>query len=179
MTVRPMQYLPANILLTKAIQVKPRDLTGRSFQRLIDDMVESMYWYHGVGIAANQIGSRYRLCIIQLPEDQEPRVLINPRITRRAGEREVTEGCLSLPGHRGNIIRSERVWATALDRHGAPLNFDGVDGLLAQALEHETDHLDGIAYIDHLRSPDDLFEVERQPDGPEGDNWHRSDSTED
>ena len=159
MAVRPMHYLPDPILRSKTVSVQLRDVKSASIQRLIDDLVESMHYYHGVGIAANQVGSRHRICIIQRPEDTEPFVLVNARITRREGQRRVTEGCLSLPSFQGCIHRSEQVWATAWDRSGKKLTFDGVTDLLAQALEHETDHLNGIAYIDHLSSPDDLHYI--------------------
>ena len=107
------------------------------------------------------MGSRLRICVIQRPEeDPEPWVLVNVEITRREGEREVTEGCLSLPSYQGTIIRSEQVWAKAKDRHGKPVHIKGATELLAQALEHETDHLNGTVYTDHLRSPGDLWRLE-------------------
>nr|ABZ09343.1 putative Polypeptide deformylase [uncultured marine microorganism HF4000_APKG7H23] len=160
MAIRPLRYLPDQLLRTKTVSLRARDVQSPAVQRLIDEMIESMHHYNGVGIASNQVGSRYRICIIQRPEeDAVPFVLVNPRITRREGEREVTEGCLSLPGYQGGIVRSERVWVTALDRQGKQVQLRGETGLLAQALEHETDHLDGVAFIDHLRSPDDLYEI--------------------
>ena len=166
-----MRYLPDPVLRSKTVSVRLRDVKSPPIQRLIDDMVESMHYYQGVGIAANQVGSRHRICVIQRPEDPEPFVLVNARITRREGQREVTEGCLSLPGFLGHILRSEQVWATAWDRSGKKLTFSGVTDLLAQALEHETDHLNGTAYVDHLRSPDHLrpIEQEEQADGAEED----------
>ena len=160
MTVRQMRYLPDPILRQKSVALKNTDLEDPSIQKLIDDMIESMHHYSAVGIAANQSGSRYRICIIQRPEDELPYILINPRITRREGERELTEGCLSLPGFQGRIIRSTKVWAKALDRTGNPISFNAETGLLAQALEHETDHLSGIAYIDHVRTTEDLYRLE-------------------
>ena len=160
MAIRPMRYLPDPILRRKAVALKETDLQDPLIQKLIDDMIESMHHYHGVGIAGNQSGSRYRICIIQRPEDASPFILINPQITKREGEREITEGCLSLPGFQGKIIRSTKVWAKALDRTGSPISFKAETGLLAQALEHETDHLNGIAYIDHLRSTEDLYKLE-------------------
>jgi peptide deformylase len=113
-----------------------------------------------VGIAANQVGSLKRICIIQMPEDEEPTVLVNLEVTRKEGEREVTEGCLSLPGYQGRILRAEKVWARAVDLDGKPVRYKGAEGLLAQALEHECDHLDGILYTDYIRTPEDLYEVE-------------------
>ena len=171
MAIRPMRYLPDRILRSKAVSVRLPDVRSPALQKLIDDMIESMHYYNGVGIAANQLGSRHRVCIIQRPEeDPEPLVLVNARITRREGQRDVTEGCLSLPGFQGHILRSERVWATAWDRTGKKIELDGETDLLAQALEHETDHLNGVAYIDHLRSHDDLYPLEQanETNGPEG-----------
>ena len=158
MPVLPMRYMPDPILREKARKV--RDLKDPALRKLVDDMIESMYHYSGVGIAANQVGSLKRICIIQTPDDEEPMVLVNLEVTRKEGEREVTEGCLSLPGYQGRILRAERVWARAVDLDGNPVRFKGVDGLLAQALEHESDHLDGVLYTDFIRTPEDLYEVE-------------------
>ncbi len=159
LAILPLRYIPDAILRAKTVRL--RDLRDPAIQRLIDEMIESMVHYNGVGLAANQVGSRHRICIIQRPEeDPEPLVLVNAEVTRREGEREVTEGCLSLPTYQGTIIRSERVWAKARDRHGKPIQFKGATDLLAQALEHETDHLNGTVYTDHLRSPGDLWRLE-------------------
>ena len=116
--------------------------------------------YYGVGVAAQQVGSLKRVCVIQLPEDEEPTVLINLEVTRKEGEREVTEGCLSLPGWQGYILRAEKVWARAVGLDGKPIKYKGVEDLLAQALEHESDHLDGKLFVDLIRDKNDLFEVE-------------------
>jgi len=141
---------------------------GPSIQRLIDDMIDTMHQQHGVGIAANQIGSPLRIAIIEIPhneneeEDRESLdhvhqfVLINPEIVRRVGEREVDEGCLSIPGLRGRLKRSIRVTAKALDREGKEYRIKA-HGLLAQALEHETDHLNGTLYIDRVDKVEDLW----------------------
>ena len=139
---------------------KVKDPTTPKMRKLVNDLVESMYHYRGVGIAANQVGSPHRVCIIQLPEDEEPRVLFNLEVTRKDGEREVVEGCLSLPGYQGLILRADRVWASALDGEGKRVRIKGATDLLAQALEHECDHLDGVVYLDLLRSNDDLWVVE-------------------
>jgi peptide deformylase len=158
MSVLPLRYIPDPILRQKAQKV--RHIDDPIVQQLIVDMIDSMRYYNGVGIAANQVGALQRICIIQLPDDESPRVLINLNVTRTDGEREVTEGCLSLPGYQGRITRSEKVWATAVDGEGKPLRLKGVTDLLAQALEHELDHLDGTLYLDLLQSRDDLWEVE-------------------
>ena len=140
-----------------------------SLQRLIDDMIETMHDSYGVGLAANQVGVLQRVIVLQLPEDEEPRVFINPEIVRREGEREVEEGCLSIPGYRGLVLRSVKVRAKGLDRRGKPVRVKGEE-LLAQALEHEIDHLDGVLYIDRLVDRDKLWkeepeeESEQQPE---------------
>lgn len=157
MTVLPMQYIPNPILRERARKVRKFD--DPNLRVLADDMIDSMRHYNGVGIAANQVGSLKRICIIQLPEDEEPTVLLNLEITRMEGEREVTEGCLSLPGWQGRILRAEKVWARAVDLDGKPIRYKGVEDLLAQALEHESNHLDGKLYIDYIRAQGDLYEV--------------------
>lgn len=131
------------------------------------DMVETMHAEQGVGLAANQVGSLQRVAVIQLPEWEEALVLINLEIIRREGEREVEEGCLSIPGYRGMVKRSQRVRARALDLNGKQIRIKA-EGLLAQALEHETDHLKGILYIDHLISRESLRKITYEPEaGPE------------
>ena len=153
-----MHYIGQDaILRQKAIKVK--DLNDPALRKLAEDMIESMHHYAGVGLAANQIGSTKRICVIQMPEDAEATVLINLEVQRKEGERDVTEGCLSLPGWQAYVPRAEKVWARATGLDGKTIKFKGVEGLLAQALEHECDHLDGILFIDHVRSKDDLYEV--------------------
>lgn len=159
MAVLQMHYIPHPVLRERARKV--RDFADPGLRKLADDMIESMRYYNGVGLAANQIGALKRICVIQMPEDEEPTVLLNLEITRKEGEREVTEGCLSLPGWQGRILRAEKVWARGVGLDGKPIRYKGATELLAQALEHECDHLDGVLYTDHLRAPDDLYEVEQ------------------
>ena len=139
-----------------------------SLKKLTGDMIETMHAHNGVGIAANQVGSLQKVCIIQTPEMEEPMVLINPEITNREGEREVVEGCLSIPGYRGTVKRSVKVRARALGLDGKVIRINA-DDLLAQALEHETDHLNGILYVDCLVSHDSLWKIsdESEDDEPE------------
>jgi peptide deformylase len=158
LTVLPLRYAPDPVLRTKTARI--RDIDSR-MQKLIDDMIETMHANQGVGLAACQVGVPWRLAVIQLPEEEFVHVLINPDIVRRENEREVEEGCLSIPGYRGSLKRSERVKVRALDRNGKVVRIKA-DGLLAQALEHETDHLDGTLYTDRLASSDDLFKIEPQ-----------------
>lgn len=129
-----------------------------SIQRLIDDMIETLHSEHGVGLAAPQVGSLLRVIVIQVPE-QEVIALVNPEIIKRSGERMIEEGCLSLPGYRGVIKRSVNVTAKGRDRQGKEVRIKA-DELLAQALEHEIDHLDGVLYIDYLDSLDQLYKIE-------------------
>lgn len=147
MAVLQLTHSPDPMLRRRTRWVKQID---SSIQRIIDDMIETMHAQRGVGLAANQVGIPLRLAVIQTEEEDEPIVLINPEIVRRKGEREVDEGCLSIPGYRGTVRRSVKVRAKALDRNGKPFRIRAEGGVLAQALEHETDHLNGVLYTDHL-----------------------------
>jgi len=159
MTVRPIRYLGDPVLRKPARKVSRID---DSIRRLIEDMTESMYAAHGVGIAAPQIGVPLRVVVIGLP-DEPPFALINPEVTKRSGERRLDEGCLSVPGYRGNITRSVSVAVKALDEHGREIRIKSEDDLLAQALEHEVDHVNGTLYVDHLDSKDDLIKLDAVP----------------
>lgn len=127
-------------------------------KKFTQDMVETMHAEEGVGLAANQVGSLQKVAVIQLPDWEEPLVLINPEIVEREGEREVVEGCLSIPGYRGMVKRSEKVRARARGLDGKVIRINA-EGLLAQALEHETGHLNGSLYVDHLVSADQLWKI--------------------
>ncbi len=162
MAVLPMVTYPDPVLRRKAMRVTSID---GSIGRLIDDMVETMHETGGVGLAAPQVGIPLRVAVIELP-GEETIVLVNPKIVKRSGERQVEEGCLSLPGYRGEIQRSVKVTAKGLDRYGREIRIKG-EGLLAQALEHEIDHLNGTIYIDHLEGIDKLFPVAPDVETPE------------
>ncbi len=157
MSVLPMRIVPDEMLREKAKRVS--DVNSSSIRRLIDDMIETMREAQGVGLAANQVGVLQRVIIIQLPEEEEPKILINPELVKQEGEREVEEGCLSIPGYRGIVRRSEKVRVKALDRKGKAIKVKA-DELLAQALEHEIDHLNGVLYIDRLVDKDSLVKIE-------------------
>ncbi|MDY6912453.1 MAG: peptide deformylase [Chloroflexota bacterium] len=131
-----------------------------SIQALIDDMIETLQDAYGAGLAAPQVGKLLRVIVIEMPEE-EPFALINPEIVKKSGEREVTEGCLSYPGYQAEINRAESVTCKGLDRNGKAIRIKA-NGLLAQALEHEIDHLQGVLYIDHLESEDKLYKIEPQ-----------------
>ena len=156
MAVHPIVYLPDPVLREKAKRVPKIDA---SIRRLVEEMVESMHAANGVGLAAPQIGVSLRVIVIGLP-DEEPFALINPEIVRVSGERRVEEGCLSVPGYRAELTRSLKVVAKGLDLDGKEIRKKGKDDLLAQALEHEIDHINGTLYIDHLPSLDLLEKVD-------------------
>ena len=155
MAVLNIRTLPDPILRQKARRVTRID---DKLQQLIDDMIDTMRDAHGVGLAANQVGYLQRVVVIEIPEDEQVYVLINPEITRRQGERVVEEGCLSIPGYRGELSRSLKVRVRALDRNGETIKIKA-EGLLAQALEHDTDHINGTLYIDHLQEADHLWRI--------------------
>ena len=154
MAVIPIRILPDPVLRQKAKRVRGVD---SSIQRLIDDMIETMRAAPGVGLAAPQVGTPLRVAVIELPEE-EVITLINPRVIKRVGERLVEEGCLSIPGYQGVVKRSVSVTVKGYNREGKEVRYKA-EGLLAQALEHETDHLNGILYIDHLESPGKLYKI--------------------
>lgn len=166
-TVLRIRILPDPILRQKAKKVGKVPLSMKKFS---EDMIETMHAEEGVGLAANQVGELQKVAVIQLPEWEEALVLINPEIVRQEGEREIEEGCLSIPGYRGLVKRSERVRARARGLDGKVIRINA-DELLAQALEHEIDHLNGVLYIDRLVSPEKIWKVpqpEEAADGGEG-----------
>ena len=154
MAVLSIVTRPEAVLRQKTRKVTSID---DSIQRLIDNMVDTMRAASGVGLAAPQIGISLRLAVIEIP-DEDVIVLINPEIVKKGGQRRIDEACLSIPGYQGTIKRSEWVKVKALDRRGKEFRIKGEE-LLVQALEHEIDHLDGILYVDHLESPDDLRKI--------------------
>jgi peptide deformylase len=122
-------------------------------QKLIDDMVDTMYAAPGVGLAANQVGVSKRVAVIDLSVGKRPNqlhVFINPEIVERVGEFIDDEGCLSIPDFTEGVIRPQRVKVAYTDRNGEQREMWG-EGLMARALCHETDHLDGMLFLDHLR----------------------------
>ncbi len=158
MVIRTLRDITNNpVLKQKAKRVPTID---KSILRLINDMIKTMRESNGVGLAAPQVGVPLRVVVLQML-DEEPIALINPKIVRRSGEREVTEGCLSLPGYVGEIKRSASVTVKGSDRQGKTIRIKAT-GLMAQALEHELDHLNGVLYIDHLESQDKLHKIDAE-----------------
>jgi peptide deformylase len=135
-----------------AKRVDPREIAEPLFQQLIDDMFETMYDAPGVGLAAPQVNVSKRLFVIDVHDDErEPAVVINPKIESAEEEVELTEGCLSVPGMVGEITRFKRMAISGLDRNGNKIRLEG-EGLFAQCLQHEIDHLNGVLYVDKARN---------------------------
>ena len=155
MAILPICHLPTPVLRRKAKRVPKID---HSIQQLMDDMVETMRQVNGVGLAAPQVGIPLRLVVLQMP-GEKPVAIINPEVVKRAGEREVSEGCLSVPGYGGEIKRSVSVTVKGWDRQGKAIRIKATN-LMAQALEHELDHLNGALYIDHIESQDKLYKTQ-------------------
>ena len=152
MAIRNIRLEKDEILKKKSREIEVID---DKIQTLIDDMIETMYKYNGVGLAAVQVG------VLKRVEDGEGvRVLINPKITSTKGEQEVDEGCLSFPNQYARVIRPKEVTVEALDRSGKKIVIKAKD-LLAQAICHELDHLEGITFVDQM-IPGTLEIVENQ-----------------
>lgn len=155
MAVRPIRTHPDQVLRQKAKRIGCVD---EAVNRLIDDMVETMVAAPGVGLAAPQVGVSQRLIVIQMP-DEPVVVLINPQTIKKGGEQVCEgEGCLSIPGYRGNVRRCGWIRVRAQGKEGQTFEIKG-EGLLAQVLEHEIDHLNGILYIDRLEDKESLVPV--------------------
>jgi len=157
MAVIPIRTLPDPVLRQKCRKVSSVDAKLRD---LIDNMIETMHEANGVGLAAPQVGVPLRIVTICLPdEDAEEIVLINPEIIKKSGEREIEERCLSVPGYVGQVKRAVNVTAKGRNTNWKEVRIKA-DGLLAQALEHEIDHLNGVLYVDLVESPDKLHKTE-------------------
>ncbi len=155
MSVVPIRIAGDPVLRTKAKKVRQID---DSIRKLLDEMVETMHAAPGVGLAAPQIGVSLRVVVIETPDDGLLH-LINPEKIKATGERYLTEGCLSVPGYQAVVPRSKTVTVKAIDRDGKEVRIKAVDSLLAQALEHEIDHINGILYVDYLTSADELIPI--------------------
>jgi peptide deformylase len=132
---------------------RPVDAITTEIDRLINDMIETMYAAPGVGLAAPQVGVPLRICVIDLSVGRDPNgllVLINPEFVERDGMQLEDEGCLSVPGFNATVVRPARAVVKALDRSGTEVRHEGT-GLLARAFQHELDHLDGTLFVDKLR----------------------------
>lgn len=140
---------PAEVLKKKT---KPVSDFGPGLQKLIDDMIETMYAAPGVGLAANQVGVSKQVTVIDVSSRDETSsllVLVNPEIIHKEGGNSSEEGCLSIPEYTTVVKRAEIVKVKGLDRNGAPIEIEA-EGLLARALQHEIDHLNGFLLIDRI-----------------------------
>ncbi len=152
MTIRPIRTYPDPVLRTKTARVEKID---GSLDRLIQDMIETMHAAPGVGLAANQVGVSLQLAVIDLSarENAEQRhplyVIINPEIVSSEGSIVEEEGCLSIPEYSEKVKRAAKVKVRAQDRTGKPFEIEA-EGLLAKALQHEIDHLNGLLFVDRL-----------------------------
>jgi len=149
MAIREIKKYPDEILRKKTEQV--HDFSD-DLQKLIDDMIETMYAAPGVGLAANQVGISKQLTVIDVSvasEETSLIVLCNPEIISHEGEEASEEGCLSIPDYTTMVKRFGKVTVKALDRHGNEVEIEA-DGLLARALQHEIDHLNGMLFVDRI-----------------------------
>ncbi len=149
MSVLEIKKYPDTVLKKKALPVE--NING-GIQELIDDMIDTMHDAPGIGLAAPQVGESRRVIVVHvnLKEEAHPLiVLINPEIVQVDGKVVSEEGCLSVPGYVSNIERAGMVLVRGLDREGKPVEVEAED-LLARALQHETDHLDGILFVDRM-----------------------------
>lgn len=146
MAIRSIREEGDEILKKKSREV---DVVDDKIRELLDDMVETMHKYNGVGLAAVQVGILKRVIVIDLYDEKGPIKLVNPVIVKEKGEQDVEEGCLSFPNKYARMIRPKEVTVEALDENGKKVKIHAKD-LLAQALCHEVDHLNGITFVDRM-----------------------------
>lgn len=154
MAIRNIREMGDEILNKKCKEVK--EVNDR-IRELIDDMLETMYEANGVGLAAPQVGVLKRIVVIDIGEEAEPYVLINPVIVETSGEQTGNEGCLSVPGKVGTVTRPNYVKVVAYDEEMNQFELEGTE-LLARAICHECDHLDGHLYVEKVE--DGLHDVD-------------------
>lgn len=174
MSEKPILVMGNPRLREKAKKIRRFD---DSLKRLVDDMFDTLYAANGLGLAAPQIGVPLRVVIIEMPaeadeegnviREKETFVLCNPEIVKTNGLEEMHEACLSVPGYMGKVMRATEAVVKAQDLEGRAIRVRGQD-LLAQALQHEIDHLDGVLYVDHVTSPEDLWHVRPEEELEEG-----------
>lgn len=146
MAIRNIRESGDEILNKKSRQVEEID---EKILILINDMIETMHKFNGVGLAAVQVGVLKRVVVIDLYDDKGPIILINPEVVKQKGSQTVTEGCLSFPNQFAKVVRPKEVTVTAINEKGKKIKITGKD-LLAQALVHEIDHLNGELFIDKI-----------------------------
>ncbi len=147
MTILAILHYPDPRLHTIA---KPVTEVNEAIRQLIDDMAETMYDAPGIGLAATQINQHIQLILVDISKDKSQlQVFINPKITKKSGEQEFDEGCLSVPNIYESVTRAEKITVEALDRNGKKFKLDA-DGLLAVCVQHEMDHLLGKVFVEYL-----------------------------
>ena len=171
MPIRPIMTAENPLLRKKAKKVTR---FGDGLENLIKDMFDTMHAANGLGIAAPQVGVSQRVFIVELPAEydddgkeiapNEVYVLVNPEIVKAFGEEEAEEGCLSVPGYRGLVTRPARVTIKGYDLRGKEVRHRA-EGLLAQAFQHERDHLDGVLFLDYLDDMDKLWRIDMDEEG--------------
>ncbi len=150
MALLPILEFPDPRLRTRAAPVDLATVGSEGFQRLLDDMFETMYAAPGIGLAASQVDVHQRFMVIDVSEEHDaPLVFINPEIRARQGEQVYQEGCLSVPGIYADVSRADVVTVHAHGRDGQPFELQA-EGLLAVCIQHELDHLDGKLFVDYL-----------------------------
>ncbi|MCD6518552.1 MAG: peptide deformylase [Anaerolineae bacterium] len=168
MAVRPIVTAENPLLRQKSKKVTH---FGEALHNLVEDMFDTMHAANGLGLAAPQIGVLQRVFIVELPAEyddkgheiasEERYVLVNPEIVKMRGEEEMEEACLSVPGYKGLVKRATFVVIKGQNLEGKSVRYRA-EGLLAQAFQHEFDHLNGILYLDRLEGPDKLWRIEPQ-----------------
>ena len=149
MALRTIREQKDDILRKISREVNVEDIALEKNQDLIDDMLETMHSYNGVGLAAVQVGILKQIIVIDVDDDKGPYILINPKILKTKGQKECEEGCLSFPNEFGKVIRPTEVQVEFFDRSGNLVKLKAKD-LLAQAICHEIDHLNGVLFVDKV-----------------------------
>jgi peptide deformylase len=170
--VREIKKIGDPVLRRKAKKVEK---VTKETQKLIDDMIETMHSAHGMGLAAPQVGVLQRIAIVEVEQNDEvpgsgqTYVLINPEVVKQSEEKwQNQEGCLSIPGWRGEVERPTHITVKLTGREGNRVKLD-LEGWVARAFMHEIDHLDGIMFIDKLVAPDRIWRVnENETEAVEG-----------
>jgi peptide deformylase len=149
LSVLTILEFPDERLRKKAVEV---EVVDGKIKKLVDDMLETMYFAKGIGLAATQVNVHQRIVVIDISEEKDnPLCLINPVIIAKEGIEESEEGCLSVPGFFETVERAERIKVQALDKDGQPFEFEA-DDLLAVCVQHELDHLEGKLFVDYISS---------------------------
>ena len=151
-----MAILPVRIYGDPVLRKRAAEVTafGDALLRLIADLRDTMAAYHGVGLAATQVGVMERVAVVDVPLDEEGKTrasytLVNPVIERRASSQNEEEGCLSIPGIFEEVARAQQIWVRYQDEEGKSATLEA-DGYLSRAIQHEVDHLDGVLFVDRL-----------------------------